>query len=138
MPVSNLACEANINSLKQVMAGDKDAWLALFADDAIIHDPVGPSAHDPEGKGFQGPERISEFWDTMIATGDLIIVPHRRIAVGEHIACVNMTATNRVAGLKTSIEMVAVYEVYPDGKVKSLNVYWDVDALDQQIQAQTA
>lgn len=138
MPVSNLACEANINSLKQVMAGDKASWLALFADDAVIHDPVGPSPHDPEGKGFKGPERISEFWDTMIATGDLIIVPHRRIAVGEHIACVNMTATNRVAGLKTSIEMVAVYEVHPDGKVKSLNVYWDVEALDAQIQAQTA
>lgn len=136
MPTSNLACEANINSLKHVMAGNKATWLDLFADDAVVHDPVGPSPHDPEGKGFQGRERLSEFWDTMIATGDLIIVPHRRIAVGEHIACVNMTATNRVGDLKTYIEMVGVYEVNPDGKVKSLKVYWDVDNLDQQLQAQ--
>ena len=48
----------------------------------------------------------------------------------------NMTATNRVGDLKTYIEMVGVYEVNPDGKVKSLKVYWDVDNLDQQLQAQ--
>ena len=32
-------------------ARDKDAWLAVFADDAIVEDPIGPSHFDPEGKG---------------------------------------------------------------------------------------
>lgn len=135
MPKTNMAIQANINSLKHVMAGNKEAWLDLFADNAVVHDPVGPSQHDPEGKGFQGRARISEFWDTMIAPGDLNIIPHKRIAVGPGIACVIMTAANSVAGMKTHIEMVAIYEVNDAGKLISLKVYWDVDALAEQIQA---
>ena len=32
-----------------VAAGRKDDWLALFAPDAIVQDPVGPSRLDPGG-----------------------------------------------------------------------------------------
>ena len=135
MPATNAAIQANINSLKLVMTGKKDAWLDLFAENAVVHDPVGPSAHDPEGKGFQGRARISEFWDMMIATGDLNIVPHKRIAVGNNIACVIMTACNNVGGMKVHIEMVAIYEVNAAGKVISLKVYWDVDSLGEQMKA---
>lgn len=135
MPKTNAAIQANINSLKHVMAGNKAAWLDLFADNAVVHDPVGPSEHDPEGKGFQGRARISEFWDTMIGTGDLNIVPHKRIPVGNNIACVVMTACNNAGGMKLHIEMVAVYEVNDAGKLLSLKVYWDVDALADQIAA---
>ena len=127
MTKENLACRANRLSISNTMAGNKDAWLALFAEDAVIHDPVGPSMHDPEGKGFQGAERIAEFWDTMIATGDLTIIPHRRFPAGEHHAAVNMTAVNRIGDIKTFIEMVACYEVNDQGKVKSIRVYWDTD-----------
>ncbi len=33
------------------MARDKEAWLAVFADDAIVEDPIGPSHFDPRGQG---------------------------------------------------------------------------------------
>ena len=33
-----------------VAGGRKDEWLALFAPDAVVEDPVGPSMLDPEGK----------------------------------------------------------------------------------------
>ena len=46
-----------------VAAGRKDDWLALFAPDAIVEDPVGPSPLDPEGKGHHGHAGIREFWD---------------------------------------------------------------------------
>ena len=42
-------------SMAAVEAGDRAAWLALFADDAVVEDPVGPSAFDPEGHGHRGP-----------------------------------------------------------------------------------
>jgi ketosteroid isomerase-like protein len=134
MDNENLACKANRLSISNVMAGNKEGWLALFAEDAVIHDPVGPSMHDPEGKGFQGKARISEFWDTMIATGDLTIVPHRRFAAGEHHAAVNMSSVNIIANTKTFVEMVACYEVNKEGKVKSIKVYWDADAPMKQFE----
>ena len=107
-----------------------------FADDAIVRDPVGKSPHDPEGRGFAGRQRLAEFWDTMIATGNLVIVPHKRIPVGEHICCVVMTAANYIGGLKTYIEMVACYEVNAAGKLVSLNVYWDIEGLGEQLTVQ--
>src|SRR5689334_24745590 len=40
------ARDASIASYEAVSRKDKDAWLALFADDGWIEDPVGPSVFD--------------------------------------------------------------------------------------------
>ena len=40
-----------------VEAGDRDAWLALFADDAVVEDPVGPSASTPRARATGDPRR---------------------------------------------------------------------------------
>lgn len=42
---------AGKRSREAAIAHDKEAWLANFADDAIVEDPIGPSHFDPEGKG---------------------------------------------------------------------------------------
>lgn len=55
-----------------VRARDKNAWLALYAPDAVIEDPVGPSHFDPEGNGHRGPAARSAFWDKAIAPNDSI------------------------------------------------------------------
>jgi len=136
MSRENLAITAHKKSIACAQSGKKEEWLALFDDNAIVRDPVGKSPHDPEGLGFQGKQRLSDFWDMMIATGNLVIVPHKRIPVGEHICAVVMTATNYIGGLKTFIEMVACYEVNAAGKVISLSVYWDVDGLGEQLAEQ--
>lgn len=127
------AIQAHKQSIANAMAGNKEAWLALFDDNAIVHDPVGKSDHDPEGKGFSGKARIAEFWDMMIGPGDLTIVPHKRYPCGDTIVAVAMTATNHIGGLKTFIEMIATYEVNANGKLVRLQVYWDVDALTDQV-----
>lgn len=122
------AMRAHRKSIANAGLGNKQAWLDLFDDDAVVHDPVGVSGHDPEGIGFAGKQRIAEFYDTMIAPGKLLVIPHKRIACGDTIACVQMTAANHIMGVKTYIEMVAVYEVNDAGKITSLKVYWDVEA----------
>lgn len=129
------AIKAHKHSIANAMAGNKEAWLDLFADDAVVHDPVGKSPHDPQGRGFIGKQRIAEFWDLMIAPGDLTIVPHKRYPCGDDIVAVAMTATNNIGGMKTYIEMVVGYEVNGDGKLTSLKAYWDLDALQEQIPA---
>ncbi len=53
-----------------MIARDKEAWLDVFADDAIVEDPIGPSHFDPEGKGHRGSDAISAFWDKVIAPTD--------------------------------------------------------------------
>ena len=123
------AITAHKNSIANAMAGDKEQWLAMFADDAIVHDPVGISPHDPTGEGFKGKKRIAEFWDIMIGSANLNIVPHKRFPCGDNIVAVAMTATNEMGDLKTYIEMVVTYEVDEHGKIVCLKAYWDMDAL---------
>lgn len=133
MTTDTPAIAAHKKSIAYAMAGDRDKWLALFDTDACIHDPVGPSPHDPEGKGFHGLERIGQFWDMMIAPLDMIAIPHKRIACGSNTVAVIMSAASQVNGMKSYIEMVAVYTVNDAGKLTSLNVYWDVNAVAAQM-----
>lgn len=130
-----LAIQAHKQSIAMAQAGNKAGWLALFAEDAVVNDPVGPSDHDPEGAGFAGHGRIAEFWDTMIGLGDLTIVSHRRIPCGEFICAADVTATNNMGGLKTAIEMIVCYEVNSDGLLTSLRAYWDTDKVMEQLVA---
>jgi hypothetical protein len=135
MTADALAIRAHKASIANAMAGNKEQWLALFDPEAVVHDPVGTSEHDPEGRGSRGIAEISVFWDRMIGPGNLTIIPHKRIPCGDTVAAVVMTAANNVQGIKTYIEMVGVYEVNGAGKLTSLNIYWDVDALADQLRA---
>lgn len=47
--IAHPARDASLASMEAVEAGDRDTWLALFADDAVVEDPIGPSAFDPDG-----------------------------------------------------------------------------------------
>jgi len=138
MTEDTLAIQAHKNSIANAMAGNKEKWLALFAPDAVVRDPVGPSLYDPTGKGARGLAEISDFWDRMIGPGNLTVIPHKRIPCGDKIAAVIMSAVNIIGTIKTTIEMVAVYEVNDAGKVTSLSVYWDADAVAEQFRAQGA
>src|SRR6185295_12299406 len=74
MPVINPDAPVHLagkRSREAAMARDKDAWLALFADNAVVEDPVGPSHFDPEGRGHRGKAAIARFFDMAIAPSRL-------------------------------------------------------------------
>jgi steroid delta-isomerase len=127
------AIQAHKASIANAMAGNKAQWLEVFADDAVLQDPVGPSPFDPEGNGFKGRERVEEFWDLMIGPSNLTIVPHKRICCGDNIVAVNMTITNDMGEMKSVVEMVVIYETNEAGKLNSLRAYWDLEALMEQL-----
>ena len=127
------AITAHKASIANSMAGNKAQWLEVFADNAVVQDPVGPSPFDPEGNGFKGKQRIAEFWDLMIGPSNLSIVAHKRIACGDNIAAVNMTVTNDMGEMKSVVEMVVIYEENAAGKLISLKAYWDLEALMEQM-----
>ena len=61
------ARRASQRSYTAVGTGVLAEWLKVYAEDAVIEDPVGPSWFDPEGKGHHGHAGISAFWDKAIA-----------------------------------------------------------------------
>ena len=131
---TNLAVEANKKSIQYAMAGDKDAWLALYTDDAVVCDPVGVSPMDPGGKGHCGKAAIEAFWDTVIGPAQLEIIPQRRWISGEHSCCVHQVARNDMgAGKFTECDMLAVYTVNEDGLLTAMSAYWDFDDMMAQL-----
>lgn len=109
-----------------VARGDKDDWLALFAADALIEYPVGPSFLDPDGKGHRGPEAISAFWDSYVG---MIKNFHFHItgSFANGPCCANVTriTTTLEDGSTMDIDCVLVYTVDESGLITSLRAHWE-------------
>ena len=80
----HLAVEANKKSIKYASEGNKDAWLALYTDDAVVCDPVGKSPMDPSGEGHRGKAAIEAFWDNVIGPSNVEITANKRWTSGEY------------------------------------------------------
>jgi len=110
-----------------VAARDKDAWLDNFALDAKVEDPVGPSMFDERGVGFQGRERISQFWDLSIATTESIeFVFDDEIICGNEVAYVGKIVTH-IAGHVSEAHGVFTYRADDNGKLSALRAFWEVE-----------
>ena len=109
-----------------VAKGVKEDWLALFAADAVIEDPVGPSFLDPDGRGHRGLEAISAFWDSYVG-----MIKKFHFHVTDSLAngpcCANVTAitTTLEDGSSMTIDCILVYAVDDDGLITSLRAHWE-------------
>ena len=126
------ARELGIRSRAAVEAGDRDGWLDLFAEDAVVEDPIGPSPFDPEGKGHHGREEIGAFYDNVIAPSEAITfeILHSYLC-GDEVADVGIITTT-VAGGKhqTVVHGVYTYRTNGAGKLAALRAFWEFDALE--------
>jgi steroid Delta-isomerase len=113
-------------SREAAMAGDKDAWLALFADDAIVEDPIGPSHFDPEGRGHRGKAAIARFFDMAIAPSQLDFHFDKTYVCGDEEANVGHIVIV-ASGYRVVAEGVFTYRVNADGKIVALRAYWELD-----------
>jgi steroid Delta-isomerase len=121
------AARAGRLSREAVAARDKQAWLDNFADDAIVEDPIGPSAFDPEGKGHRGRDAISVFWDNVIAPTDTLEFNyHTAYRCGNEEANVGTIVTT-MGGHQMTTEGVFTYRVNDEGKLVALRAYWEMD-----------
>ena len=118
---------AGKRSRDAVAARDKEAWLANFADDAIVQDPIGPSHFDPEGKGHRGTQEISAFWDNAIAPTDKIEFNFSdTFQCGDEEANTgNITIT--MGGHQIVTEGVFTYRANAAGQLVALRAYWELD-----------
>jgi steroid delta-isomerase len=124
------AREASQRSYSAVAKGDLAEWLTVYAEDAVLEDPVGPSMFDPEGNGHHGHAGISAFWEKAIAP-----IARFEFTINESLAnpgsntCANLGSikTSFPDGSSTTTDLIMVYVVDDDGRVKSMKAYWEPD-----------
>ena len=108
-----------------VAAGDRSAWLALFADNAVVEDPIGPSMFDPEGAGHRGPEAIAAFYDTVIGPNRIDFDIRESYACGSEVANVGTITTTLPDGSRAIGEGVYTYRVDDHGRILALRAFWE-------------
>ena len=98
---------------------DREAWGALFADDAVLVDPVGKPAH-------VGKAAVLAFFDGVQAM-PFKFTPHvHRVAVCGHEAMLlfRMEAVGK-DGNGMFVEVADIFALNEAGKISSLKAYWD-------------
>ena len=126
------ARELGIRSRAAVHARDRDGWLNLFAEDAVVHDPIGPSPFDPEGKGHHGREAIAAFYDTVIAPSEAVSFEiEQSYLCGDEVADVGVIRTTIAGGTHQAV-VHGVYTYRSDGagQLASLRAFWEFDSLE--------
>lgn len=132
MKAKTKAQELGFLSRDYAVAKDKKNWLSLFADDAIVQDPIGVSPLDPEGEGHKGIEAIENFYDTVIANGNI------EFNILESIPCANECANyaqivNVVGDVKIETKMIVIYCINSSNKIQSLRAFWDYQKMENQL-----
>lgn len=122
------ARRASQRSAATVARGSKEDWLALFAPDAVVEDPVGPSVFDPDGTGHRGHDGIGRFWDQAIAGVQAFhFTITDSFANGDSCANVGTISTTLEDGTRIDTEGVFVYRVDEAGLITSIRAHWEFD-----------
>lgn len=115
-------------SMAAVEAGDRQGWLDLFAEDAVVEDPIGPSAFDPEGKGHRGRAAIAAFYDNVIGVNESIrFSVEKSFACGDEVANVGVITITLAGGAAVEVDGVYTYRRSADGRIAALRAYWEAD-----------
>lgn len=98
---------------------DRESWGALFADDAVLVDPVGKPPHI-------GKEAVLAFFDGVQRMPFKFTPNVHRIAVcgGEALLLFRMEAVGP-DGNGMFVEVADIFSVNDAGKITSLKAYWD-------------
>ena len=126
------ARELGRRSRAAVAAKDRQGWLDLFADEAVVQDPIGPSPFDPEGKGHRGRDAIAAFYDKVIAPSERITFEiERSYLCGDEVADVGTIRTTLAGGAHVAVVRgVYTYKSDGHGKLAALRAFWELDATE--------
>ncbi len=119
---------ASRRSMDAVCRGAKEEWVALFAEDGVVEDPVGVSMFDPTGDGHHGREAIAAFWDMTIANVERFEFAIKdSFAAGNEVANVGTISAFLPGGSRVDTEGVFVYRVGDDGLIRSMRAFWETE-----------
>jgi NAD(P)-dependent dehydrogenase (short-subunit alcohol dehydrogenase family) len=95
-----------------------------FADDAVIQDPVGPSAWDPTGEGLKGKQAIADFYDMFSQFQQTLAFDIHHLTIGNNEVAVFVTLHSTLMdGTVNSIKAISIYATAQDGRIQSLRSF---------------
>jgi len=125
-----VALEMSKRSMATTEAKDREGWLALFADDAVVEDPVGPSMFDPEGGGHRGKEAITAFYDNVISQSESLKFTIRQsLECGSEVANIGELRITLPGNQVAVVQLANIYKVNAEGELVSLRSFWEQDKL---------
>jgi steroid delta-isomerase len=95
---------------------DADAVAALFAEDAIVEDPIGTPPH-------RGRAAIREFYANSMKTGAKLKLD-APVRGGANYAAFCFTVTLNFAGGDKKIEVIDTFAFNDEGKVTEMRAFW--------------
>lgn len=121
---------------------EKERWLALYADDAILEDPVGtPASHKGRRPGRLGDE-LGRFYEAFIAASGIEMVVRHDIVSGMHVfRAVDIHTTNLKTGLKMTVPANLLYEIVPrDGglAIRRMQAHWELNRMSRVLMGRGA
>jgi hypothetical protein len=116
---------------------EKDAWLSLYTDDAVLEDPVGtPASHRGRRKGRLGDE-IGRFYEAFIAQSGIEMVVRRDIVSDMHVfRAVDIHTTNLKTGLQMKVPANLLYEIVArDGGlgIRRMQAHWELNRMSRML-----
>ena len=124
------ARRAALLSREYVQTHNRDGWLGLYSEEAVIEDPIGQSYLDPEGKGHRGPAARAAFYDNFIANSTISIEIHQSYVAG--LECANhITITTEMEAegrrYRQLVHGIFSYQVNAAGELIAMRGYWDIE-----------
>ncbi len=136
--MKNLTKENAIRVVNQspqaVAVHNKAAWLAIFAVQHQVEDPVGSPAH--VGNAEQGNKALEQFYDTFIAPNDIVFEVFKDTVNGTHVVRDLNVHTTMSPSLKLVVPMHLLYELEEqDGiwRIKRLAAHWELMPMMKQV-----
>lgn len=124
------ARDASIKSMKCVLGKDREGWISLFSDDALIEDPVGVSPYDPTGLGHSGRKGVEWFYDNVVSQVTVRPDIHKSIVCGNECVNQGIFMLRGQDGTVNWIDMIINYVVDDAGKIRNLRAFWEFDQLE--------
>ena len=98
---------------------DRNAWLGLFTDDAVVEDPVG-SAPAPKRDGT-----LARFWDTFIAPHGIRFEIRRDHVIGRDVFRDALIHTRVREGVNVIVPAYLLYQCTDDAKnARRMAAHW--------------
>lgn len=120
---------------------DKERWLALYSDDAVLEDPVGtPASHRGRRPGRFGDE-VGRFYEAFIAPSGIEMVRRRDIVSDMHVfRAVDIHTTSLKTGLKMKVPANLLYEIGVAGHgrlvIRRMQAHWELSRMSRMLMSE--
>ena len=122
MPIEEIASLVDIY-FDNMAAMNVKEWLEIFAEDAVIHDPVGDPPRHVHRDSQQFFKILSNFFQSIQLSKDNIFFVKNGAAVKWKMRVVAKNARDATS------EGISIFEINDLGKIQKVSSYWDEAAM---------